>query len=70
MEFVVISKNYLNILKTIFVFFTKLFPLFPSADFCTRVTLYSNDLDLLSLFPKLAGMSSLLYCRKLPDASE
>ena len=63
--------KYFNNGTTIFVFFTKLFPLLTSAVFPSRAALYLNDWELLIVKSSLiAGTSSLLNCHKLPDVSE
>ena len=67
MEFLMISKCYLNTLmqQQFLCLFTKLFPSAASAVFPTRAALYSNVLELLAVKSALlAATSSLLNCYK------
>ena len=73
MEFLMISKCYLNTLieQQFLCLFTKLFPSAASAVFPTRATLYLNVLELLAVKSALlAATSSLLNCYKPLYVSE
>ena len=71
-----ISNDLQNLLKyfngtTIFVSFTKLFPLLWFSVLPARAAFYLKDSELSIVKSAIfAGTSSLLYCHKLPDVSE